>query len=114
MLKTAKGFTFVEALIGLNITIIIIFTLAVVIRPIYEERTILYERREASRILHDQLQSFLYNTHSLPHEQIERINHSKIKLTYKQKDEFVEACARWKNIKDRKEALCLYGISSNK
>lgn len=111
MLKANKGFTFVEALVGLNITVIIVFTIATVISPIYFERKILYERREITSHLHDQLQMFIYNNTALPSEQTERINQTNVTVQFKKKSNYIEGCAKWSNLRERREEVCLYGIS---
>lgn len=115
MLRTSNGFTFVEALVGLNIVLVIVFTVGMVINTIYFERTILYERRTISSNLHDQLQPFIYENRSLPSKQVQKVNHTKVTVQFKEiSNHYIEACAKWQNIKGREEKVCLYGIPINK
>lgn len=114
MLKNTNGFTFVEALVGLNIVLVILFTVSMVVNTVYYERMILYERRTISSTLHDELQSFIYGSNTLPSKKTEKINHTKVTVQFHNlTDRYIEACATWNNIKKREEEVCLYGIPIN-
>lgn len=113
MLKNNKGFTFTEALVALNIVLVIIFTVAPIINLIHFEREILYDRRAISSQLHDHLQTVIYANDLLPYEQSEKINNIFVTMTFKIESEYIEACAYWENIKEREEQICLYGLPFN-
>lgn len=114
MLMNSKGFTFTEALVALNIVLVIVFTVAPIIYTIHFERQILYDRRTISSKLHDDIQAYVYGDVQLPDDYVKTINDIPVQVKIKTNNNYIKGCADWKNIKQREEEICLYGLPINK
>jgi competence protein ComGF len=111
ILKNDKGFTFTEALVSLAVLMIISTSIIPLSSFVIQEKKALSQKRIITYKLHDELQSFLYNDLS-PFSLEETIESAEVIFTFKEtEDQFIQACAAYKNIMNRKEEVCLYGLS---
>lgn len=110
MWRNSKGFTFVEALVAFHIVLVIVFTVAPIVNIVYFEREVLFDRRTISSKLHDELQTYIYNGKQLPMKRSRTINNLTVTIQMTFENEFIQACANWKNVKEREENICFYGL----
>ncbi len=111
ILKNDKGFTFTEALVSLAVLMIISTSIIPLSSFVLQEKKALSQKRIITYKLHDELQSFLHDDFS-PNSFKETIESANVIFTFKETDDqFIQGCAVYKNIMNRKEEVCLYGIS---
>lgn len=111
ILLNNKGFTLIEVIIASSILFTVITTLAPLVTIIKYERHTLNEKRIISSYLHDELQEFLWKKNNpVPHSTVESVKYIDVKLSFTRESNYIKGCASWKNVKDKQEVICLYGV----
>jgi type II secretory pathway pseudopilin PulG len=109
-LRNNKGFTITEALVALAILMIISTAVLPLSSFVSHERKALSQKRIITYKLHDKLQLALHDG-VVPSETMETIELADVTFQMNETDEnFYRACANWKNIVNRQEEVCLYGL----
>lgn len=111
ILRECNGFIWLETLVAFSLVMLV----ATIIIPIYstvlQEKTIIYERTIISLYLFEELQRFIYDE-SLNKNRSYQVNvaNRRVTVTFKTENEFIKGCVSWRNVKERTEKRCLYGI----
>ncbi|MBY7143381.1 type II secretion system protein [Virgibacillus sp. NKC19-3] len=109
MLKN-NGFTLVEVLVASSVLMMVITTVVPILSLISEHQALLSDRRMFSYHLHDALQPYLYQQDTaLPTNYNETIHNKTVAFEFQDENELVKGCAKWQNVKNSKEVICLYG-----
>lgn len=109
-MKKINGFSFIESLVAFSVVVVLVFTTLPIISLLRQEETILSDRRYISNRLHDELQTFLWRSGSLPSPTAETIRSNRVTFTFTKENGYIKGCSEWNNIKDRAEKVCLYGV----
>lgn len=110
-LKKLNGFTFIEALVAMSIIIMLVATITPIQIILKQEKKQLQDKRKITLHLHDQLQTFIWNEKNLNNkENVEFIYGVSVKFQFMYENEYIKGCASWKNVRNKYEEICLYGL----
>lgn len=102
-----NGFTFIEALVSLNIIIFISLTVAPLLTLVMQERVNALLKRDVAYVLYEDL---LYrangNDGTMYYEKT--LQQTNVQFTFQLENKHMRGCANWENKKKRKETFCLY------
>lgn len=99
----------IEVLVAMSILLMLVATIIPVDTLMKQERKNLQDRRLIVLYLHDELQQFL--NHSTKQQEKEVVvNQTEVTIMFSLENEYIKGCASWKNVKNRSEQICLYGL----
>lgn len=106
-----NGFLLPEVLLTMNIIILISVTIIPVFTLVAQEKKIIYDRAMIAMDLHDELQVILWDsTQQLKQEFTKSISNQEVSFHFSEENEYIKGCAVWKNVKQRPENICYYGL----
>jgi competence protein ComGE len=112
MLRNCKGFTLIDALLGLSI-LSLFFTFALpYINDLIRERKIVTEKMFVLTTLHNDLQHWLYDDYNNMKNSTKLYTPLKKELHVNrsmEENRKIQVCITWDITDNRKEELCLYG-----
>lgn len=95
---------------------LLFFTIIILLLPLFslliKEQLVLQERRTIAYILHDKLQSNLWN--DLQNEKSTFLlenSQTEVTFDFETEQRILKGCAQWVNINHRQEEYCLHGKS---
>ncbi|QGS68864.1 hypothetical protein CV093_11785 [Oceanobacillus sp. 143] len=107
----ANGFTLFEVIIASAILFSVITTVVPIVSTLEKEQQILSDRRMMTHTLHDEMQPFIWGSPlRLPIEHIKEVNQKQAVFRFTTENEYIEGCVSWKNVRERRENICLFGI----
>ncbi|MFS0672804.1 type II secretion system protein [Ornithinibacillus sp. 179-J 7C1 HS] len=109
-MKNNSGFSITEVLVSLAILIVLSITLVPLSSFVSYEREILSHKRVITYQLYDELQTVIWN--GMTSSQFKRnVEHIEVTFGFTLlESNIIQGCAKWTNIKNREEEICLYGI----
>src|SRR5690554_6650517 len=102
-----NGFTFIEALVSLNIIIFISLTVAPLSTLVMQERVNALLKRDVVHMLYEDLLYRANGNDATMHYE-KSIQQTNVQFTFQLENEYMRGCANWENKKTRKETFCLY------
>lgn len=110
-MRKTDGFSLIEVLTAFSIVMMLIMTILPIVSRLQQEEMILSDRRHISNMLHDELQSVIWeDLDHLPSPVKKTIRSHDVTFKFNRKDSYIKGCSTWKNVKERKEEVCLYGM----
>lgn len=110
-MKKYNGFSLIEVLAAFSIVMVLVLTMLPIITLLQQEEKILSDRRHISNVLHDELQSLIWDLpDKLPSPVSKTVRSHDVTFDFSRKKSFIEACGSWKNLQERHEEVCLYGM----
>lgn len=106
-----KGFTLIEVLIATSIIVVMVTSIVPIATLLNYEREILSDRRTITYLLHDELQPFIWEEDGklFPVIYTKSIKNKIVTLRFTLQNEFIKGCAKWENVKQSNETVCLFG-----
>lgn len=107
-----RGFTVTEVLVALTALMLLATVLIPLSTIITNEREVLSQKRHITYQLHDELHNVIHNQKSIEtfHKRFRTVE---VKFEFTELDSsLVKGCARWENLMNRSEEVCLYGIQN--
>jgi type II secretory pathway pseudopilin PulG len=115
MQNNCKGFTLIDALLGLSL-FTLFFTFAYPsINDLIKERKHISERMFVVTTLNNELQHWLYDESDnlIASEVIVTPTNKELQLARQRKNDELKVCITWAITENRLEELCLYGFETN-
>lgn len=105
-----KGFSMIEMLMAWSLMMLLVGTALPIQQLLQVEKQVLKNRHTVQMALHHQLTEQL--TADVPEmaDTNIQIGHQDVQISYEEKVNYLEGCARWANEKKQNEKVCLYGI----
>lgn len=111
MLKSINGFALIETIIIFNLLLIISLFIVPLYVSLKQEKAILHDRAIIVMKLHDELQKYIYERELLKDTNYNlNVHHRAVNFYFTSENEYIKGCATWKNMKQREEQYCLYGM----
>ncbi|WP_072887688.1 type II secretion system protein [Ornithinibacillus halophilus] len=108
-MKKYNGFSLIEVLIASSIVFMVAITLVPLISTLNAEREALSIKRLVANELHDQLQLQLWNLETVTQFKRE-FNNFEVHFSFYEEKGSIKGCAKWINVKQKEENLCIYGL----
>src|SRR5690625_962534 len=103
----SNGFTLIEVLIAASILFIVTSIVMPASLLLHQERLIMRDQRMISAMLHDEIQMFIDTDEPNKQFKYEKQAHNKtLQFEFRIKDNFINACVMWTNVKEDEETLC--------
>lgn len=105
-----KGFTLIETLVSLSIVMVILTTFLPINTLLLQHQKDLSNKRIISSLLHDELQKVIYTKRKIPSKpKRKELEGIEVTIEFMAENKLIKGCARWDNIKNEREKVCLFG-----
>ena len=108
-MKKSDGFSLVEVIIAMGIIVMLVATALPIHQLLKMEHYRIKQHQLIKLALHDELQEVLHNNEAVRTYTFE-VTAREVQVTFQMEGKYVKGCAEWRNVRDKDEQVCLYGI----